>query len=140
MHFLVSPRPAAGGLLMASILALSTGCGSQASLGKVSGQVKYRSAPVTEGVITFHAKQRGAAVSTKLDSEGKFTFAEPLEPGTYAVAVTPPPPEPADPTKGPAKVKDYPNIPRKARDITTSGISREVKAGDNELAVIELTD
>jgi hypothetical protein len=131
---------AVAGLLFAAMALCLAGCGSQPSAGKVSGQVVYRSMPVTEGMITFHAKARGLAAEAKLDAEGKFTFAEPLEPGTYAVAVTPPPPEPGDPAKGPTKVKDYPNIPRRVRDVTTSGISREVKEGENDFTAIELKD
>jgi len=135
MPFSRKKTPLAGLFCLAAFVA---GCGSVKPTGQVSGNVTYKGKSIESGEVTFHAKARGFAANTNLEGGGKFTFLQPMEVGDYEVYVTPPRPEPTDPRKGPPPVVKS-NIPQKARDIATSGLTATVKEGLNDIPV-ELKD
>lgn len=110
------------------------GCGDTKPTGSVKGKVVYKNATVMAGMVNFDARTKGIAATAKIDG-GEFTFTEPLEAGTYAVYLLPPAPEPVDPAKGKAKAV-VSNLPKKAQDPSTSGVTAEVKAGANDLTII----
>ena len=111
-----------------------SGCGLGGSEAKVSGTVTYAGHPVAAGSVNFLSREKGTAAAAPLSSTGEFKLPAPLEPGSYAVYVTPPTPEPAPPGQPPAAVPVSP-IPAKARDPLTSGVVVSLKAGDNPLPI-----
>jgi hypothetical protein len=129
---LLPGRLAAGLLLAAGFLA--GGCGVRGTpAGQVEGQVSLRGQPVTRGNVNFLLKEKGVGAVAAIDGAGKYAFAAPLEAGTYAVYVTPMPPEPAPP--GTATPRAAPEIPARYQDPSTSGLSCTVKHGRNELPI-----
>ena len=111
-----------------------SGCADSKPTGSVKGKVMYKNATVMAGMVNFDARAKGIAATAKIDG-GEFTFPEPLEAGTYAVYLLPPAPEPVDPSKGKAKTA-VTNLPKKALDPNTSGVTAEVKAGPNDLTIV----
>jgi hypothetical protein len=110
------------------------GCADTKPTGSVKGKVVYKNATVMAGMVNFDARSKGIAATAKIDG-GEFSFPEPLEAGTYAVYLLPPAPEPVDPSKGKAKTV-VTNLPKKAQDPSTSGVTAEVKAGSNDLTIV----
>ena len=115
------------GLLLVVSAVVVSGCGGKPA-GQVTGTVQYRGKPVVQGAVNFYSKERGVGAMAKIDPSGTFTFETPLRPGTYLVSVTPPSPDPQE--AGVKKV--YRDIPRRARDLATSGLTFNVKEGKNE--------
>src|SRR5262249_46178772 len=114
------------------------GCGAPSKpSGKVEGQVTYKGQPINEGDVNFHSRTTGVAALAQLNA-GKFSFPQSIEVGEYAVYVSPPRPEPTDPRQGPPPVIKS-DIPLKARDMTTSGLTATVKEGANTF-VFEIND
>jgi hypothetical protein len=112
------------------------GCLTSDGLGKVSGKVTFRGAPVTEGSIEFSKADYAADVP--LGPDGAFRFETPeggIPVGEYAVAIRPA--MIPDPRDDPARTppgwieKDDPNIPQKYRNSRTSGLSATVAGGQN---------
>ena len=121
-------------ILAAAALALAVGCGSGKPTGKVSGTVLLQGKPLTRGTVNFLMKEKGIGAEAPIDATGKYAFATPLEAGTYAVSVTPPPPEPVPPGTRPAKVAA--EIPAKFREPTSSGLTFTVKSGANTYDIV----
>jgi len=118
------------GLVCLAMMLLPS-CGPRQRVGQVAGKVLNRGRPLADGNVNFHLAEKGFGAITRLDASGNFTFPEPLPTGTYAVYVTPPEPEPSP--KGP--IQKPANIPVKYRDPKTSGLSFEVKAGQNDCPI-----
>lgn len=127
-----STRRWVGVVLLAAALA-GTGCGGGTD-GRVTGTVKLRGQPLTDGEVHFHLPEKGVGAVAPLDASGKFAFPDPLPVGTYAAAVQPRPPEPGMPASKAAAA-----VPAKYRDGKTSGLSFTVKGGSNDFP-IDLTD
>lgn len=129
--------PALASVLLLSCIALILGCGGP-PVGKVSGKVIYKDAPVAEGSVIFQNGDGTVSMSANLGADGTYTVTSVdrngLPPGEYKVAVSPskigsgesplaiapgeaPPPPPA--------------IPAKYHSIETSDLKATVKAGDN---------
>ncbi len=123
-------------LLLGAVLAL-VGCRGKLA-GTVSGKLSYKGEAVTTGSVNFYAPDKGVGALAPLDSSGAFKFSTPLPPGTYKVYVQPPPPEQLPPG---SPVKKAPSlaIPPKYLDASTTTLTLEVKAGQNEFP-IELAD
>lgn len=118
-------------------LALLVGCGGTPT-GAVKGQVVYKGTPVKAGFINVHLKEKGLADQTKI-VEGAFEFKNELPTGAYAVYVSPPIPEPTDPSKPrPAPLPPV-ALPKKSTDLATSPLKIDVKPGINDVK-LELTD
>jgi hypothetical protein len=124
---------------------LLAGCSTRPPLGKVTGQVTFRGAPVSEGCIIFTDDGQGLSYVSDLDGEGRFVFQVAqgygLPPGNYAVAIRPPRPSKPSLEYVAPKMdanKEYPNIPKQYREPKTSGLAAVVKAGGNEPYVFDL--
>jgi truncated hemoglobin YjbI len=105
--------------------------------GSVKGKATFKGEPLPGGVVTFEA-EGGGAVTAKIAEDGTYK-ADGLKPGKYAVTVDtellkPDPAKPADP-----KAPKYVAIPEKYRDAKKSGLSYEVKKGEQTYD-IELKD
>ncbi len=115
-------------------LLAATGCGGGGSTGTVGGSVTYKGQPVTQGEVSFYSKDKGVGATAKLDATGKYTFDQPLAPGTYAVTVLPAPPEAAQPGAAPKALAAA--VPKKYQDPASSGLSYTVKGGDNDYPIV----
>ncbi|MBS0203449.1 MAG: hypothetical protein JSS49_11155 [Planctomycetes bacterium] len=126
--------------VLALTLGLVIGCGSSGppKTAKASGQVKLKGEPVTEGEIYFIAAEKGYSASSTLDSEGKFQITASLPPATYKVYFAGPkvtkPPMPGEP---PPETKPF-VVPNQYLSEATSGLSWEIKAGDNSAINFDL--
>ena len=119
---------------VAAGLAFSLGCGmSGTPTGQVSGTVQVRGKPLTKGTVNFLMKEKGIGAEAPIDATGKYAFPTPLEAGTYAVSVTPPPAEPVRPGTRPPRVSQ--EIPAKFREPTSSGLTYTVKRGSNDYPI-----
>ena len=113
---------------------LVTGCGSSGPprSAKAAGQVTFNSQPVAEGEIYFVAAEKGYSAKSSLDAQGKYQVAAGLPPASYKVFITPPrittPPMPG---QAPPETKAF-VVPDKYQTETTSGLTADVKAGDNK--------
>jgi len=95
----------------------------------VTGKVTLAGAPLSAGTVLFMT-DGGQAASAAIAADGSYTLQCP--PGSYKVAVTPPPAP--DPLAGPAALPagPPPRIPARYQDLGKSGLTVEVKAGTNK--------
>jgi len=117
----------------------ASGCGGGGpAIAPVSGEVRLDGKPLAEGYIQF-ASPTGFGAGSALKADGKFRFRSqygngiPL--GVYRVAIVPPPPEgpiPMVPDRKAKKGLPISQIPMKYRDMGTSGLSADVKVGNND--------
>lgn len=120
-------------LLLPACLILFTGCGGSSGppTAAVRGKVLFQGEPVTVGMVNFASPETGRGAGAPINEKGEFQIPEGLALGTYRVAILPPP----DPTSAGAPrtepLPEYPQIPSKYRSEVTSGLTAEVKAGDN---------
>ena len=118
--------------IVAWVVGLSAilGCNMGASpLASVDGAVTLNGKPIPDGSIVM-VNDQGSIATAALQPDGSYSLKCP--PGTYLVAVTPPPaPDPLAPkvTGTPPKRID---IPRSYLDVGTSGLSAEIKEGGNK--------
>ncbi len=123
--------------LMLLLLALTlVGCGAGEAKGRIAGRVTFQGQPVSEGIVVFRGAEKSVHITAELRSDGSYTVATAkgvgLPPGTYQVCVCPPAIHVPTTVGGAApKIKQYPNIPAKYRDIKTSGLTLTVELGDN---------
>ena len=120
-------------LLLAPTL---VGCGAGEAKGRIAGKVTFQGQPVSEGIVVFRGAEKSVHITAELRSDGSYTVATAkgvgLPPGTYQVCVCPPAIHVPTTVGGAApKIKQYPNIPAKYRDIKTSGLTLTVELGDN---------
>jgi hypothetical protein len=118
------------GLAVVGLFAAS-GCGARK--GSVSGVVKFNGQPLPSGTIFFLSKATQQVVSAKID-DGKYSIPD-LPAGMSQVSVTTTPPttpgrlpgnRQAPASTAPGK---YVPIPQKYANPETSGLSFEVKGG-----------
>ncbi|MDB5334672.1 MAG: hypothetical protein JWN70_291 [Planctomycetaceae bacterium] len=118
------------------VVTLAGGCGGgdSASLptGYVTGTVTFQGQPVTDGSVNVLSNESGRVYTSTLGAEGKFKISESVVIGKYAFFITPP--AGAAPTLDKPVVApiDPPNIPKKYRADATSGLTEEVKEGNND--------
>jgi len=129
-------RRAVGALSLLLAVSALVGCGSKPT-GSVSGKVTYKGAPVTSGEVQFIDSAKGKGASGKLDGSGNYTLSGQLEAGTYKVYLQAPTPEQLPP--GQVSKRPPFNVPPKYQDPGQTPITKEVKAGKNEIP-IDLTD
>lgn len=133
------------GLILA-ILSL-TGCGGVSTLpegetGTVTGKVTFNGKSVPEGTaIVFLHKDKGIAASSAIAADGTYALRmrreAPVLVGDYQIGITPPTVE-LTPAEAEAvnmgktiPEKEWPEIPKKYRNPETSGVTFNVKAGEN---------
>jgi hypothetical protein len=134
-----------GGSLLFLLLAVG-GCGPETSpTAKVHGKVTYQGKPVPNVSVTFTpATGRPAFGTTDANGEYKLsTFGEEdgAEPGMHTVtlASTAEIPMPGTPEAAQA-ANQPPPFPPKYSDAATSGLSKEVKKGEDNEINLDLTD
>lgn len=130
------PLPISGWMYTCLLAAILSGCSGE-PLGQISGTVTYQGQPVTSGSVVFEDSSAGISVNAPLGPDGSFTVEtfdrDGLPPGTYQVAVSPrgfategaPLVTPGN-ESAPASP-----IPSKYHTPATSGLTREVKVGEN---------
>jgi len=136
------PNCACVTLSLLAVMILGTlGCQRGETLGIVSGNVTFQGKPVTEGLVTFSAPNRGIYITTPLDSNGHYEVKQAkgtgLQLGEYQASVTPPIADvPMDVMmKGPVKISECPNIPFKYRKASTGGLNFTVVDGENQFDI-----
>ena len=125
-------------MLFSALVTLGVaGCSSKRPEGTLAGVVTYKGQPVTKGEVQFYSTQ-GAGATAQLDGSGRFTVDGLMPVGDYQVCVIP---EILHPNLNAPKVvaKSSADIPKKARDLRTSGLSIQLKEGKNDV-VLELKD
>jgi hypothetical protein len=151
------PRALLAICLFAGAAALLVGCGD--SKGTLHGKVTYlkkgQSIPVTGGTISFYDSKGHPVISGTIAAEGTFNISE-VPRGKWKVTVnTASAKTPRDPTKdarndprAAAKKKDAPlperaraagiyvKIPSKFLHPSSSGVTIEVKGGDQEADIV----
>jgi hypothetical protein len=133
-------RPRTATIALGCLLA-TLGCNRGEPLGQVSGRVTYQGQPVTEGIVVFANPTLGVHRASKLGADGRyevFTNGRPGLPlGSYQVSVAPPVDELViGPINTPPKPREYANLPKKYRSPATSGLTLEVKSGENPFDVL----
>jgi hypothetical protein len=115
------------------------GCGSSdgPKTYPVKGNVTYRGQPVTSGMVLLTPQDSGHAATGNLEKDGTFrltTFKKDdgAAPGKYHVAVQVFPSEGAG-LPGAEFAGKPPPVPPKYMNAATSGLSAEIKAGENQL-------
>jgi hypothetical protein len=121
-------------LLPFGLLAGIVGCGGS-SVGTVEGTVSYRGTPLTAGTVTFYTAG-DKSVSGTIDPHGKYVVAK-VPVGSATIGVMTPPAISDKMAKGVPQALDGSStkpvpIPGKYADAKQSGLSFEVKAGDQE--------
>jgi hypothetical protein len=117
------------------VVAGAGGCGGADPGPKVfpvTGTVTSQQKPVTGGSILFMS-DKGLAATAELDAAGHYKvstqYGSGLPAGAYKVSISPPPP----PLNSlPEKEDSHPEIPKKYRDLGTSGLTAVVKEGSND--------
>lgn len=133
----------AGGLMSLLVLGVLCGCGEskpKVERGMVRGTVTFGDKPVTDGIVRFESA-KGVSQGAELDSSGKYEVktheSVGLPPDTYQVSVVPrigPAPGEVMLVQGPPKAsdaKEFPHIPPKVRNFTTSELTITVSVGEN---------
>jgi hypothetical protein len=132
-------------LALVGFLALvAAGCDGQKppARGTVRGRVTLGAKPVTGATVLFTNAETGIAMNAPLDRDGRYEvkshLGAGLPPGRYVVAVTPGgvmTPDEEGPLAGDAKAAraklPATPVPDKYHKAETSGLTVEVKEGDN---------
>jgi len=116
-------------------LVIVVGCGQPGApkTAGASGQVTLQGQPVTTGQIYFVAAEKGFSANGSLGADGKYEISSNLPPANYKVFFTPPRAANAPmPGKPSVETKVF-ELPSQYLNETTSGMSAEVKAGDNTI-------
>jgi hypothetical protein len=113
-----------------------SGCGDKGpKLAPVSGHVTFQGKPVAAGMVRFSNPPAGIDILATLQADGAYSVhmakGNGLPEGTYAVAVVPPRVNSPVGTMTPPPLPEYPDIPEKYRQPSTSGLTLTVKPGGN---------
>ncbi|MEQ8637246.1 carboxypeptidase-like regulatory domain-containing protein [Gimesia maris] len=108
--------------------------------GALSGKVTYQGEPVKEGLVQFNNPEKGFGGQAVINEDGTYTITNDsggLVLGTYQVSVVPPTIEKSfGPDTPPSEVlKEMPNIPQKYHYPKSSGLSVEIKDGENNFDI-----
>lgn len=112
----------------------TAGCNKPAPAGKVKGKVLLNDKPYSEAAVSFMDLQSGQAGSADIQPDGTFQLTTPLRPGKYTVFLSPKVVT-ADTTEAPKPISTDRTVPEKYWSETTSGITVEIKEGDNDVPV-----
>ena len=109
----------------------SSGCSKPVG-SVVMGTVTIPNGPPVEGTVFFYCAANGCGAEAVVQTSGTYATGPLLKPGTYVVAVTPPPPP--NGMAPDAKLPESP-IPRRYRDLGKTPLKYEVVAGKNEFPI-----
>jgi hypothetical protein len=127
------------GLLLAAGLLCETGCSSKevAHWGTAAGKVQIHGQPLTEGTIIYANTALGVSRMAPIQHDGSYEersigFAG-LPVGKYGVAITTIPISKGDfvPVAKPSPQSLVSKVPKKYHVVATSGLTAEVKEGQN---------
>lgn len=126
--------------LAVAALAFVTGCGeSNPTTGAVTGKVTYKGKPVSNGLIQFVPQGDGNAATGEITPDGTYELTtyvkgDGARPGSYKVSVQVfPTEEEGAGLPGAEFAGKKPPIPPKYNSADTSGLSADVKEGENKL-------
>lgn len=126
--------------LLSSLLCLLPGCQDSTTdfgpTGALSGKVTYKGEPVKEGLVQFNNPDKGFGGQAVIIEDGTYTVTNSsggLVTGTYQVSVVPPMIEKSFGPNTPSSevLKEMSNIPKKYHYPNTSGLSVQIKEGNN---------
>jgi hypothetical protein len=132
-------KPAFVALLVCAAACAVAGCSGDPpppATFPVEGKVTFGGQPVTEGTVSFYNNEKGLAYHGPVGPDGTYKLS--AQPAKYSVVVNPPPPPPnpnAEAGGKPPAEKEYPNIPEKFRQATTSGLTTEVREGPGKFDI-----
>ncbi|MFM7289642.1 MAG: hypothetical protein ACKO6B_00225 [Planctomycetia bacterium] len=142
------PRRYVAALIAIMVIAAAAGCG-RSDMGRVSGVVTYKGAPVADAIVSFKPKNRPMAIG-RTDESGRFTLntfakGDGAVKGPSQVRIEPWAPAPntfPEPGQKPAPIKEpeRPDIPKKFRQEDTSGLTVEVIGGRRNEFSFELAE
>lgn len=117
-------------LFLAGCVVGVSACGSAQPKGSLSGTVTYKGNPIKQGQLQIFSQEVGIGAVAPI-ADGKFALEEPVPVGTYQAAVAPlfAPPDPTQPSTAQNRPLD---IPLKAQNEKTSGLSVTIKEGANQ--------
>lgn len=134
--------------LIAIMVIATVGCG-RSDMGRVSGVVTYKGAPVADAIVSFTPQNRPKAIG-RTDATGRFTLntfskGDGAVKGLNRVRIEPWSPAPEaflEPGQTPPPLKEVerPDIPTKFRQEETSGLEVEVIAGKRNEFSFELAE
>lgn len=113
-----------------ALLSLAAGCGGETvrQTGTVAGKIELDGKPLSGMQILFEDTKQGFRASAGVQ-DGNYKFESPLVVGNYQVAVlAPPAPPPGEASK---QKPGLPAVPKKYLDGAKSGLTADVKSGDN---------
>ncbi|MFI4876775.1 MAG: hypothetical protein ACIALR_15600 [Blastopirellula sp. JB062] len=124
-------------LLLLIVIGCAAGCGGPAGppTGTVHGKVTHQGKPVTIGEITFYSGELGSGITETLDAEGAYQTQLPIPTGQYVVTILPPERPPVDGSLAQSGQQVVKDIPMKYRDPRKSGLTIEVRAGENSFDI-----
>ncbi len=128
---------------IAVVVAGAGGC-NRPALGIAVGMVTSSGEPVRRGLVQFENQDDGRAYVAALDETGRFrcqvAAGYGLPPGPYAVAVKLPTSLPSLSWEPPvhSNPADFPEIPPKYHETSTSGLEVEIRKGVNPEMHFEL--
>lgn len=109
------------------------GCsGSKIPTGTVSGKVVLNDQPYSNADVIFLSMESGKAATGALATDGTFSLSEPLPVGSYRVYLAP---KLEGAGEEPQMVKIDEGVNEKYWNESTTDISKEVKAGSNEVTI-----
>ncbi|MFM7291987.1 MAG: hypothetical protein ACKO6B_12270 [Planctomycetia bacterium] len=142
-------RQAAVMIVLALLVTTAAGGCGRSDMGRVSGVVTYKGAPVADAIVSFTPKNRPMAAG-RTDAAGRFTLntyskGDGAVKGVNRVRIEPWSPGPEgfpEPGQMPAPIKEpeRPDIPKKFRQEDTSGLTVEVIGGKRNEFSFELAE
>lgn len=124
--------------LMSGVMLVCAVAGCGRGGARVSGTVTLDGRPLDTGSVQFHPAAAGPVAYGTIDAQGRFTLTvgaatSPVPPGRYtatvvAVAAT-------APTNPNAETVPVPITPRKYGDVATSGLTFNLKPGENTIDI-----
>lgn len=130
-------------MLAGGLFFLSNGCGFFENAGTVSGTVRYKGQPLSEGSVSF-VSEKGQVVTGTIDKSGRYVVAHvPIGPAKVTVQVVsakgPPPMSFAGAPKPGQGRTTGSTIPLRYSVVATSGLRHSVTKGKQQFD-IELKD
>jgi hypothetical protein len=120
---------------LAALTLAAAGCGERVKLGRVSGRVTYKGQAVPTGAVTFLPDPGGPPATAAIGPDGTYTLVTPdvgdgAVVGRHAVMITALQAAPAREAHDPLPP---PIIPVRYGNTSTSGLTADVKDGENTI-------
>ncbi|MFI4875746.1 MAG: carboxypeptidase-like regulatory domain-containing protein [Blastopirellula sp. JB062] len=108
---------------------LLSGCSNSDQQSQVKGAVSLDGQPLAHATVTLINDELGVGGSATVEN-GQFQFAAELPPGSYLIEIGPPPAR--APHEAPLKTPAV-KLPKYVQNAKTSGLTAELKPGENSL-------